>query len=93
MYEEVTANFRQLMIKELAANHDKGDREGEKGWLTMDKKTLLSEIYYHTGKLQEALRDGDIEKIKEFSADIANCAMMACDKFYNLKPTDESRNA
>ena len=78
------------MIKELAANHDKGDRDGDKGWIHLDKKVLLSEIYYHTGKLQAALMSGDIELIKEHTADIANGALMICDKFCNLKPTNES---
>lgn len=87
MYEAVTESFRQLMIKELAANHDKGDREGDHGWINgMNNKDYVSEIYYHTGKLQQALKDNDVDKIKEYSADIANGALMCCDKFYKLAP-------
>lgn len=73
------------MVKELAANFDKGDRDGENGWLTMTDKDSLNEIYYHTGKLQAALKLQDINLIKEFCADVANLAMMCFDRYSPLK--------
>ena len=84
MYATVTANFRNLMVKELAANFNKGDRDGERGWLTMTNKQALSELYYHVGKLQQAIKEENIDLIKEHCADIANGALMCCDKFYPL---------
>lgn len=84
MYAKVTEKFREFMIKELAANFDKGDRDGEKGWLEMTNKQLLSEIYYHTGKLQEALSNNNVILIKEYCADIANGALMCLDKYSSL---------
>lgn len=85
MYEEVTRNFRKMMIHELAANYEKGDRNGEHGWLTMTDKQMMNEIYYHAGKLQAALKDGNLELIREFSADVANLAMMCIDRYIPLK--------
>jgi len=84
MYATVTSNFRMLMMKELAANFNKGDRDGERGWLTMTNKQALSELYYHVGKLQHAIKEENIDLIKEYCADIANGALMCCDKFYPL---------
>jgi len=85
MYDSVLAEFSKYMRKELEANFDKGDRNGEYGWLnTTDNKYWISEIYYHTGKLQEAIRIDDIDKIKEYCADIANLSMMLLDVKINL---------
>lgn len=85
MYNEVTKNFRKLMIRELAANSDKGDREGEFGWLTISDKGIMNEIYYHAGKLQAALKEGNVDLIEELSADVANLAMMCIDRYKPLK--------
>lgn len=84
MYQEVTDKFQKLMIKELAANYDKGDRESDKGWLKMTNKQLLSELYYHVGKLQQALKENNIDLIKEHCADVANGALMCLDKHLPL---------
>lgn len=86
MYNVVTMNFREAMIQELAANFDKGDREGKDGWLKITYKQLLNEIYYHTGKLQEAVRNNDVPRIKEYAADVANLALMCYDKISPLAP-------
>lgn len=73
------------MKKELAANFLKGDRNGPEGWLEVkDKKFWISELYYHVGKLQSALMNGDADRIKENCADIANLAMMTLDVNINL---------
>jgi hypothetical protein len=86
MYEAVTAEFRKYMIKELAANSAKGDREGEDGWLGCDNKFWVSELYYHVGKLQSAVMNNDVERVKENTADIANLAMMVLDNWIGLAP-------
>lgn len=87
MYDDVTKSFRELMIRELANNFDKGDRDGPRGWMEgINDKGFMNEIYYHAGKLQAALKEGKTELIVELCADIANLAMMCCDKHYQLAP-------
>lgn len=84
-YRKIVDKFSDAMLKELIANDDKGGRNDEKeGWLTMTDKENVSEIYYHTGKLQAALKAGDLNLIKELSADIANGALMVYDKYSPL---------
>lgn len=75
-YDDVLIPFLSMMRAELHANAGKGDRPG---WLRMDAKTALLEIYYHLGKLQKATKGGDPDGIREFSADVANMAMMLAD--------------
>lgn len=85
MYDAILPEFAKYMRKELAANFLKGDRNGVYGWLLVtENRFWLSEIYYHTGKLQEAVKNNDIERIKEYCADIANLAMMLLDVKINL---------
>jgi hypothetical protein len=86
LYEALVAEFGKRMIEELAANHTKGDRDLPNGWLNMTSKELLNEIYYHVGKLQEACRHQDVERIKEFSADVANMCLMMHDCWSLLIP-------
>lgn len=85
MYDIVVDNFAKAMKKELLANYDKGDREPPHGWLGMDDKTQLNELYYHVGKLQAALKAKNVELIKELSADVANGALMVYDRYAPLK--------
>lgn len=75
-YAEVLNPFVAMMEKELHANAGKGDRPG---WLSMDAKTCLLEIYYHLGKLQKAVKNGEGDSIKEYAADVANMSMMLVD--------------
>jgi hypothetical protein len=75
-YDEVLKPFASLMERELHANSGKGDRPG---WLAMSAYDCLLEIYYHTAKLQKAIKDGNGDEIAEYSADVANMAMMAAD--------------
>ncbi|HBO4166788.1 TPA: hypothetical protein L4T92_001382 [Pseudomonas aeruginosa] len=75
-YDDVLLPFLKLMEHELHANAEKGDSPG---WLQMDRKTALLEIYYHLGKLQKATRDNDPAGIVEYAADVANMAMMLVD--------------
>ena len=86
MYKRLTEKFSEAMIKELDANHTKGDRDGDFGWMTMSNKQNLGELYYHVGKLQEAMRNNNIKEILEYSADISNLAMMVYDRYKPLIP-------
>ena len=75
-YDDTLLPFLAMMRMELHANAHKGDREG---WLSMTTGECLLEIYWHTSKLQRALRDNERDGIREFSADIANLCMMMVD--------------
>lgn len=75
-YGDVLGPFITLMESELHANAGKGDRPG---WLSMSPAVGMLEIYYHTAKLQKAVKDGDIARIREHSADVANMSMMLLD--------------
>jgi hypothetical protein len=75
-YGHVLRPFVAMMERELQANAGKGDRPG---WLGMDRKTALLEIFYHLAKLQKAAKDDDAARIVEHGADVANMAMMLVD--------------
>lgn len=75
-YGEYLSPFINLMDKELNANSGKGDRAG---WLSMSPDVAMLEIYYHAAKLQKAVKDGDLDGVKEYSADVANMSMMLLD--------------
>ncbi len=85
-YDDVLLPFFAMMRAELHSNADKGDRPG---WLEMDNKTALLEIFYHLAKLQKAVKNGDAAGIKEYAADVANMAMMLVDINGLLAPVDE----
>lgn len=75
-YDDVLLPFLSLMRAELHANAHKGDRPG---WLTMDSKTAILEVFYHMGKLHQAVHRGEAACIKEYAADVANMYMMLVD--------------
>ena len=50
----------------------------------MTPETAMLEIYYHVAKLQRAVKNEDLELIKEHSADVANMSMMMADIFGQL---------
>lgn len=75
-YDDVLAPFLSLMRKELHANAGKGDRPG---WLAMRPDEALLEVYYHLAKLQKAVKHNDGLAIMQYSADVANMAMMVLD--------------
>jgi len=80
MYDKILPIFQQYMRKELAANYTKGGRNGPEGWLNVtENRFWISELYYHVGKLQAACKDNDLALIAEYTADIANLAMMVLD--------------
>lgn len=74
-YDDVLLPFLALMRNELHANAGKGGP----GWLSMTPGECLLEIYYHLGKLQKGVKDGNSMWIKEYSADVANMCMMLAD--------------
>lgn len=82
-YGDVLAPFVALMEAELHTNAGKGDRSG---WLSMTPAVGMLEIYYHTSKLQKAVKDGDIDRIREHAADVANMSMMVLDICGGLLP-------
>ena len=84
-YDEVLRPFLAMMEKELHANAGKGDRPG---WLQMDSKTAILEVFYHMGKLHQAVHRGEAEAIQEYAADVANMCMMLVD-VCGLLPVDE----
>lgn len=75
-YGEVLGPFVAMMDAELHANSGKADRPG---WLAMTPAVGMLEIYYHTAKLQKAVKDGDIDRVREYAADVANMSMMMVD--------------
>lgn len=80
-FDRLIGVFSALMRKELLANSKKGDRPA---WLKLTARDIVSDIYYHTGKLQLAVEEGNLEKIREYSADVANLALMVVDVEMNL---------
>lgn len=75
--DPVTA-FGELMRRELAANAHKGDRDA---WRNAQPKDLLLQVSWHMIKLGAACRAGDLGGVAEYSADIANLAMMIADTY------------
>lgn len=90
--------FVLRMARELATNSHKGDRPG---WRRAGSREMVSEVLYHAAKLTYAVRqyeqgDGELEKVREFAADVGNCALMVadcCDAFEPAAPapTEEER--
>lgn len=75
-YDDVLLPFLALMRAELHANAHKGDRPG---WLQMDSKNAILEVFYHMGKLHQAVHRNETAAIKEYAADFANMCMMLLD--------------
>ena len=89
--------FVHEMRRELAANADKGDRPG---WLTMTPAQAVAEVLYHAGKLSVAVRQSQrapdprlqlgLEEVREYAADVANCALMVADIMGVLGGVDQA---
>lgn len=75
-YSNVLRPFMAMMEAELHANTGKGDRPA---WLAMSPEQCLLEIYYHTAKLQKAVKNNDMKGVREYTADVANMSMMLAD--------------
>lgn len=82
-YDDTLIPFLALMRRELHANSGKGDRPG---WRRMSPEAALLEIYHHTAKLAKAVKNNDGPAIEEYSADVANMAMMLLDVCDGLTP-------
>lgn len=67
--EEIERRFGQRMRAELAANRHKPD------WRYMTLWEARAELKHHQKKLDKAVLAGDAPAIKEYAADVANCAM------------------
>jgi hypothetical protein len=64
------------MDREIERNSEKGD------WGKWDPHPIewFWEIQYHLGKLQIAIKEGEHDEIREYSADVANY----CEKAFSL---------
>lgn len=78
-YPEVES-FADLMRKELYANRGKGDQPV---WRVADPKNLAYDISWHLVKLMSALKEANHNEVREYSADVANLAMMVWEAYYN----------
>ena len=67
--EEIERRFGQRMRAELAANRHKPD------WRFMTLWEARTELQHHQKKLDKAILAQDAPAIKEYTADVANCAM------------------
>jgi hypothetical protein len=67
------AEFMVLMAREMRNNEHKGSSTD---WLKVDPKLLLSDTLYHAAKLAFAIKEKNDSLVEEFSADVANMAMM-----------------
>ena len=88
-YRDVLRPFIVMMESELQANAHKGDRHG---WLSMSRQAALHEIYYHVGKLEDAVKNDSPELIQEYAADVANMAMMLLDVCGGLSADDRDES-
>jgi hypothetical protein len=83
--------FSEQMLTQLRENYiRKGGREG---WINDNPRDLVKELYYHTGKLQDAVASGFADGVREYSADVANLAMMVLDRVGGLLPINLNNNA
>ena len=96
--KQLIKEFSQLMLKEMDANEHK-DVRGP--WIKVHPKELLADVLYHCGKLAVSIRECDDEGVREYSADVANLAMMVLKAFegqelsqpqgrYDLSPCGDS---
>lgn len=69
--------FVERMGREVAANQHKGDWRTWATHTDMTWEALVEEIDHHVEKLEKAAREGNLERIREYAADIANCSMFA----------------
>jgi hypothetical protein len=71
------------MRRELVANAHKGDV-----WLDASRSVHEHEVIYHTVKLLLAARCDDKEGVREYAADVGNCAAMLADACGSLDLPD-----
>lgn len=91
---ELLGGFVALMARELAANNDKGNRPGwsqmdrkqaiaEVHWhaskLAVAAKRLDERRGYEDDSIDASMYRVDISDVREYAADVANCAFMALD--------------
>lgn len=65
--------FAILMERELQANAHKGT------WKNCPPQQILSDVLWHLAKLGWAIKENNLEAIREHSADTANMCMMIAD--------------
>lgn len=72
---DLLTRFVKRMAGELRVNAWKGNWREEIG----GERDASFEVIYHAAKLDWALTTGNREAVREFAADVANCAMIASD--------------
>ncbi len=72
--ERLLELFVPHMRSELEANTFKGD-----AWRCTAPEQLSHDVLYHAAKLDLAVQLGDEDAIREFAADVANCAAILAD--------------
>lgn len=82
--ETIISRFVRRMNAELAANRHKPD------WRGLSLKDSLGELKHHQKKLIKATKSGDAKLIKEYAADVANCAMFVAWSAGGLYEEDDS---
>lgn len=75
--------FAELMKHELDENFFKGDRDQ---WINWSLGEAIWEIRYHLEKLENAVEMKDADRVKEHTADVANCAMFLADIYGVCQP-------
>ena len=73
--------FAEGMLDELVQPHNQ--RKGD-DWLFDPPEALEHDLLYHTLKLVLATRAKDSRAVREYSADVGNCAAMLADKMNAL---------
>lgn len=82
--EEIERRFVQRMRAEMAANRHKPD------WRYMTLWEARAELKHHQKKLDKAVLAEDAPAIKEYAADVANCAMFVAWAAGALAEEDDS---
>ncbi len=89
-YSGVRSAFVSRMRNELEANEP---RKGPWGRWWPNRQALKSEMSHHVAKLFRALNEGDVDRVSEYSADIANIAMKADEVFGKFSEADQENYA
>jgi hypothetical protein len=90
--DDLVERMAKAMPDELEANVSKGDN-----WRDGDAAAHELDVLYHYVKLAFAWRRGDLPSVREYAADVANCAAILTNKVGALdldsRSTDEGYDA
>jgi hypothetical protein len=74
------------MLYEIEANSHKTEWQPGRAYNDYHHKQFILELAYHQQKLTHAVLEGNLVRVAELSADVANCAMILADSCGALKP-------